>query len=80
MLPDATRTLVLIAGMRDNGCREVVTQALETVPGVSDVRVNLYRACALIVHDNSCDEMEFISAIENAGFGAMAVRDADETI
>ena len=65
-----TRTLLLITGMRDNGCREIVSQALEIVTGVREVQVNLYRARAVIVHDRSCAASELIEAIERAGYGA----------
>lgn len=47
-------TVLLIAGMRGNVCRERMAVALQAVPGVRSVDVSLYRARATIVHDPKC--------------------------
>lgn len=73
-----SRTLLLITGMRDNGCREIVTQALEILRGVSDVEVNLYRARAAIVHDSKVLPSELIEAVERVGYAASIGRPAEE--
>jgi copper chaperone CopZ len=63
-------TVLLIAGMQSNKCRERISAALEAVPGVQSVDVNLYRAQATITHDPSCQRSELFRATLNAGFNA----------
>jgi cation transport ATPase len=70
MSSEVTRTLLLIAGMRDNGCRERVAEALEKVTGVKNVHVNLYRARAEIIHDSQSHTTDFITAVTGEGYGA----------
>jgi copper chaperone CopZ len=72
---EVSRTLLLIVGMRDNGCRELVVETLRQVDGVREVHVNLYRACATIVHQPPCAADHLIAAITRAGYGAMLARD-----
>ena len=64
------RTRLLIHGMRDNTCRESVVQALQNVPGVQDVHVNLYRAQAVIIHQPSCAAADLIEAVDRLGYAA----------
>jgi copper chaperone CopZ len=66
----SVRTMLLITGMRDNACRERVTAALEAVPGVREVDVNLYRARATIAHARECSINECIRAVVQAGYTA----------
>lgn len=63
----------MIAGMRDNACRQKIAEALESIPGVKDVDVSLYRACAMIVHGPHCEAAELIQTIEHAGYAAEQV-------
>lgn len=60
----------MIAGMRDNACRQKVSAALESVAGVSDVDVNLYRARATIAHEPRCKLAELVRTVEDSGYGA----------
>lgn len=70
-----TKTVLLIAGMRGNRCREKIAAALESVAGVKDVAVNLYRAQVTIKHDPLCDSAELIQAVLEAGYGASLIGD-----
>ena len=71
MKPDSVRhTVLLIAGMRGNRCRERITAALEAVPGVQRVDVNLYRAEATVAHDPACEVSELFRATLNTGYNA----------
>lgn len=62
--------VLLIVGMKDNGCREIVVEALEIVRGVKEVHVNLYRGHAIISHEPHCEAADLIAAVERAGYGA----------
>lgn len=70
MTPGTTKTVLLIAGMRENCCRQKIVLALESIAGVKGVDVNLYRARATITHDPLCDSAELIRAVLEAGYGA----------
>lgn len=70
MSPGAIRTVLLIAGMRDNRCREIVMRALEIIEGVREVDVNMFRARATVAHDAACDPTELVRAVARAGYGA----------
>lgn len=65
-----TKTVLLIAGMKDNGCREAVAATLELVHGVVEVHVSLYRGSATISHSVQCKTVDLIAVIERAGYGA----------
>ena len=69
MTSQAKRTVLLIAGLKGNGCRETVTSALERVPGVRNVLVSLYRSSATIVHEPTCNTGDLIATIHRAGYG-----------
>ena len=71
MLSEETKTLLLIVGMKGNGCREIVTEALEVIRGVSEVHVNLYRGHAMVRHEQSCEPEMFITAVQGAGYDAI---------
>ena len=74
------RTVLLIAGMRGNGCRERIAAALEAVGGVRSVDVSLYRARATVVHERRCDVSELFRATLNTGHNASIPREpADGT-
>jgi copper chaperone CopZ len=70
MTQNDSRTVLLILGMRNNGCREAVTAALEAVHGVREVQVSLFRGLATVRHDNTCMHVDLVTAVVNAGFGA----------
>ena len=63
------RTDLLVIGMKDNGCRERVIEALSSVEGVTEVMVSLLRARAMVWHEPSCLRGALIQAIERAGYG-----------
>lgn len=60
----------MITGMRDNACRERITEAIASIAGVKDVDVNLYRCRATIVHESQCVATELIRTVEKAGYAA----------
>ena len=60
----------MIAGMRDNACRQKILEALESIEGVKDAHVNLYRASATIVHDARCAAAELMRTVSEAGYFA----------
>lgn len=64
----------MIAGMRDNACRQKIAEALESIEGVKDVDVNLYRARATIVHDPQCEAAELVRTVSEAGYFAEIAR------
>ena len=66
----SVRTTLLITGMRDNACRERVAAALEAIPGVREVDVNLYRARATIAHAADCSDADLIRAVVQIGYAA----------
>lgn len=63
-------TVLQIFGMRNNSCRDKVSAALERVPGVIDVAVNLYRGNAIVRHAPDSNIFSLIVAIHTIGFGA----------
>ena len=63
-------TVLLLQGMRDASCREVVATALESVSGVVEVDVNLFRGMATIVHDSGCELTNLLTAVSGAGYVA----------
>jgi copper chaperone CopZ len=65
-----TKTVLMIAGMRDNACRQKIIEALEAITGVKDVDVSLYRACATVVHDHHCGAAELMQTVEETGYAA----------
>lgn len=74
-MPDQrTRTVILILGMRDNGCRERIAAALEAIDGVKDVEVNLFHACARIIHEPPCEQSRLVRTIISLGYGAFPAR------
>lgn len=73
--PGATRTVLLLVGMRDHRCRERIVAALASVAGVREVDVNLYRALAIITHDSLCGAAALVRAVLGTGYGAAPVGD-----
>lgn len=65
----------MIAGMRDNACREKIAEAIESIAGVKDVDVSLYRSRATIVHELPCVAAELVRTVERAGYAAEVTRD-----
>jgi copper chaperone CopZ len=65
-----TRTVLMIAGMRDNACRQKIIDALESIDGVKIADVNLYRSSAIIVHDAHCAPAELMRTVSESGYFA----------
>ena len=76
MAPESTRTVLVIMGMRDNASREHVVEVLETVDGVKEAYVNLYRGQATIVHECRCELGDLVQAVLRAGYGAALLETA----
>jgi copper chaperone CopZ len=68
--PNRTVSVLLIVGMKCPRCRQAVVEALESVPGVADVEVNLFRARASISHGSTCTVPALIRAVVAAGYSA----------
>lgn len=66
------KTVLLVTGILDNGDRERIAEALESVPGVVQVDVNMYRARAVIVHTPPCTAAALVRAVAEAGYQAEA--------
>lgn len=74
MVPQGmSRTVLLIMGMRDASCLQVVSAALESVPGVVAVDVSLFRSQATVIHVKGCQRKDLLTAVGQAGYLA-AVR------
>jgi copper chaperone CopZ len=67
MTPGTTRTVLLVAGMRGQHCRDRLTHEIESVAGVLNVEVNLYRARATIFHGGQCGVTELLQAVVRSG-------------
>lgn len=63
------RTVLVIIGMRDNSCRERVSEALGRIDGVKDVDVSLIRSRATIAHGAPCRLAELVWAVVSEGYG-----------
>lgn len=74
MATGTTTTVLMITGMRDNACRETIVEAIESITGVKDVDVNLYRSRATIVHEPPCVAAELVRTVERAGYAAELAR------
>ena len=64
---------LLINGMSCASCVSRVQKALQSVPGVTQARVNLAERSALIM--GSASATDLVLAVENAGYGAEAIED-----
>ncbi|MGZ3542519.1 MAG: heavy metal translocating P-type ATPase [Vulcanimicrobiaceae bacterium] len=71
------KTELAITGMTCASCVAHVSRALERVPGVREAAVNLAAERASVAHIPSLAIDELVRAIEDAGYGAVAI--ADET-
>ena len=56
-----------ISGMSCQGCKSHVTKALENIPGVEQVEVDLERGSAEIAMQKHIEIEEFQQALKNAG-------------
>ena len=63
-------TALVIMGMRDNSCRERISDVLGRINGVVSVSVSLIRARAIVEHEPPCESAHLVWAVVNAGFGA----------
>ncbi|NDJ58605.1 copper-exporting P-type ATPase CopA [Enterobacteriaceae bacterium 4M9] len=67
---------ILINGMSCASCVSRVQNALQSVPGVSQARVNLAERTALVM--GSAPASALVKAVEGAGYGAEAIEDDAE--
>ena len=61
-------TLLKIEGMSCEGCVTSARLALQRVPGVSDVQVDLARGEATLLHTDNVKERDLIAAVTDAGY------------
>ncbi len=64
---------LLLSGMSCASCVSRVQNALQSVPGVTQARVNLAERTALVM--GSASAAELVQAVEEAGYGAEAIED-----
>lgn len=64
---------LLLSGMSCASCVSRVQKALQSVPGVTQARVNLAERTALVMGHASAAEL--VQAVEKAGYGAEAIED-----
>jgi copper chaperone CopZ len=76
MFTGVTTTVLLISGMRNNTCREIVAMSLQQVDGVKHTHVNLYRARATILHEALCTTGDLIRAVARAGYAGVVEQKA----
>ncbi|CAI0985525.1 copper-exporting P-type ATPase CopA [Serratia grimesii] len=67
---------LLLSGMSCASCVSKVQNALQSVPGVEQARVNLAERSALIT--GSADPQTLVAAVEKAGYGAEMIQDETE--
>ena len=63
-------TQLKVTGMNCGACVQHVTKALQSVPGVQNVTVNLGAASAQVQHDAGTDRVQLIEAVAAAGYQA----------
>ncbi|MWV38246.1 heavy-metal-associated domain-containing protein [Natrialba sp. INN-245] len=62
-------TTIEVGGMACEGCENTVTDALESLEGVSSVTANHEASEVRVVHEETLvDESSIADAIENAGY------------
>lgn len=64
-------------GMRNNSCRERLSDVLGQIKGVMTVNVSLIRARAVIEHEPPCEPAELVWVVVKAGYGAALDGDGD---
>jgi P-type Cu+ transporter len=67
---------LLLSGMSCASCVSKVQNALQSVPGVEQARVNLAERSALIT--GAANPQQLIAAVEKAGYGAEMIQDETE--
>ena len=67
---------LLLSGMSCASCVTRVQNALQSVPGVTQARVNLAERTALVM--GSASPQDLVQAVEKAGYGAEAIEDDAE--
>ncbi len=71
--PAEERAEFAIGGMTCASCVRHVARALECVPGVRDVSVNLATERATVVHSQGASRAAMVAAVEEAGYSAQAL-------
>lgn len=62
------QTVCLLFGCQCLACCDRIARALRRVKGVQRVDVNLYKATATVVHDESCPCENLVAAVEHIGY------------
>jgi copper chaperone CopZ len=65
-------TVLDVTGMTCNNCVKHVREALQKVPGVAEVQVDLSAGSATVKHDGSAALGGMIAAVDDAGYEAKA--------
>jgi len=63
------QSVLVLFGVFDEEAREAVIGALDEVPGVKEVYVNMYRAEAMVMHDGRCTASDLAAAVNAIGVG-----------
>lgn len=63
-------TKLEIEGMTCGGCAASAHQALQSVPGVVAVQVDLPEGRATVEHDEQVDDQRLVAAVADSGFEA----------
>lgn len=64
------QTVCVLFGCQCLACCDRIERALRRVKGVHRVDVNLYKATATVMHDETCPCEDLIAAIERIGYVA----------
>ncbi len=67
-------TKLIVEGMTCGHCQASVERALQVVPGVEEVRVDLESKTAQVEHSTPVDEAALREAIESAGYSVVGVQ------
>lgn len=62
-----SKTTIKIEGMMCEGCVKSVKEALEKVPGVTSVEINLKKGTATVLQDGASDDA-LVKAVVDAGY------------
>jgi len=61
------QSVLMLFGVFGEEAREAVVRALDEVPGVKEVYVNMYRAEAMVMHDGRCTASGLAAAVNAVG-------------
>lgn len=76
--PTTVNTVVGIEGMTCGACLASITEALEAVPGVSQVSISLLTNSGLIIHLSEVSEEAIKHTIEDRGFDVTSIKSTSD--